>query len=214
MDYFKLCHSIPSVTQNKSFEKNGYLYLPKLINDCENIRCPPPVDSQGKRLVGQYSFYGKNRFKYTSEEQVEGSLARYNIPVYKRVHRLIGKSIENVLGIDVFPTYFYDRFYYLGQELKPHSDRPACEISVTLQVSSTSNKPWPIWFELPDNSVEYVNMNDGDGVIYRGCDRIHWRHPLKGDEDVYHHQIFFHYVNAQGPFVHYAFDRKPNSNEI
>ena len=66
MDYLKLCHSIPSATQNKSFEKNGYLYLPKLIGDCENIRCPPPVDSQGKRLVGQYSFYGKNKFKYTS----------------------------------------------------------------------------------------------------------------------------------------------------
>ena len=166
MDYATLCNSIPSVTQNKFFEENGYLYVPGIVSDCDTIRCSPPVDSDGRRLVGRFNFQGKSRFKYTAEEgQVLGSLARYNMPSYKRVHRLIGKVVENILGIDVFPTYFYDRFYYLGQELKPHSDRPACEISVTLQVSSNSDKPWPIWFELPDNSVEYVKHNYRDVML-------------------------------------------------
>ena len=28
----------------------------------------------------------------------------------------------------------------------------------------------------------------------------------KKEDDTYLHQIFFHYVDAQGPFVHYAYD--------
>jgi len=27
------------------------------------------------------------------------------------------------------------------------------------------------------------------------------------EDDTYHHQIFLHYVNSQGPFVHFANDR-------
>ena len=64
-------------------------------------------------------------------------------------------------------------------------------------------------------------MKNGDMVIYKGCEREHWREPLeskygkvkkfinnfqKKEDDTYHHQIFFHYVNAQGPFVHHAYD--------
>jgi hypothetical protein len=33
--------------------------------------------------------------------------------------------------MDLHPTYFYDRFYFPGQQLKRHSDRPACEVSVS-----------------------------------------------------------------------------------
>ena len=28
----------------------------------------------------------------------------------------------------------------------------------------------------------------------------------KKEDDTYLHQIFFHYVDAQGPYVHYAYD--------
>ena len=108
--------------------------------------------------------------------------------------------------MDLLPTYYFDRFYYVGQELSKHRDREACEISVTLQISTNSSKPWPIWFETPDGKDISVEMKNGDAVIYRGCERLHWREPLKGDRNTYHHQIFLHYVNSQGPFVHYAHD--------
>ena len=59
-------------------------------------------------------------------------------------------------------------------------------------------------------------MNNGDGVVYKGCQREHWRGPLeskynkiqrtirrltKKPDDTWHHQVFFHYVRADGPFV-------------
>ena len=206
----------------KELEKNGYIFLPKLIEDPENLFCPPPVDQDGKRITGQLTFLRKDRVKYSPEEsQVKGSLARYSSPEYKELHFLVRKIIERRLGIDLLPTYFYDRFYFVGQELTRHTDRHACEISVTLQISTNSAKPWPIWFQKPNGDEGYVIMENGDATVYKGCERPHWREPLeskynrvqnlwrtfrKQEDDTYHHQIFLHYVNAQGPFVHYAND--------
>jgi hypothetical protein len=206
----------------KELEKNGYIFLPKLIEDPENLFCPPPVDQDGKRITGQLTFLRKDKVKYSPEEsQVKGSLARYSSPEYKELHFLVRKIIERKLSIDLLPTYFYDRFYFVGQELPIHTDRPACEISVTLQISTNSTKPWPIWFQKPNGDEGYVVMENGDAAVYMGCERPHWREPLKSkynrvqnlwrtfrkqEDDTYHHQIFLHYVNAQGPFVHYAND--------
>ena len=116
------------------------------------------------------------------------------------------KKIEGILSMDLLPTYYFDRFYYEGQELTRHKDRPSCEISATVQISTNRDEAWPIWFQLPDQTENSVSMKNGDMVLYKGCEREHWREPLTG-KDSYHHQIFFHYVNAQGPYVHYAYDR-------
>ena len=212
-----------TMSKNESFEKNGYLFLPKLITDPENLYCPPPLNEMGERLTGQLNYHRADKFTYTPDEkQVNGSLARYNVPMYKQLHFLVRKEIEKVLGMDLLPTYFYDRFYYVGQQLKRHSDRPACEVSVTLQISTNSENPWPIWFNRPDGSDGYVVMKNGDAAVYKGCEREHWRDPLESkynrmqrrlrkvrrmEDDTYHHQIFLHYVNSQGPFVHFANDR-------
>jgi len=214
------------MSKNEFFETNGYISLPGLITDPENLFTPPPVDNNGTRITGQFNYFtfqGNTTEKFSADEgQVSGSLARYNIPCYKQLHFLIRKQIEKVLGMDLLPTYYYDRFYYVGQELKRHNDRCACEVSVTLQISSNHpENPWPIWFERPDGSETYLLINDGDAVVYKGCERDHWRDPLPSrynrihklwrkikriSDDTYHHQIFFHYVDANGPFVFHAND--------
>lgn len=200
------------MTNNSSFEKNGYLFVPEMIVDSENLFCSVPKER------GQINYHRKDKFTHDPEEkQVNGSLSRYNIPQYKELHFLVKKEIEKILGIDLHPTYYFDRFYFTGQELKKHSDRPSCEISVTLQISTNKKDSWAIWFEKPDGTESFVNMKNGDAVIYKGCEREHWRAPLKSrynklqklfkEDDTYHHQIFLHYVNANGPYVNHAFDR-------
>ena len=212
-----------TMSKNESFEKNGYLYIPQLITDPENLYCPCPLNEHGERLTGQLNYHRADKFTYCPDEkQVNGSLARYNVPMYKQLHYLVRKQVEKSLGMDLLPTYFYDRFYYVGQQLNRHSDRPACEVSVTLQISTNSENPWPIWFNRPDGSDGYVVMKNGDAAVYKGCEREHWRDPLESrynrmqrrlrkvrrmEDDTYHHQIFLHYVNSQGPFVHFANDR-------
>ena len=207
------------MSKNELFERDGYLFVPKLISNPESMKVSVPKER------GQINYYNNrmDKFDHFPEEgQVNGSLARYNIPYYRDLHFLIKSQIEIILGMDLHPTYFYDRFYFAGQQLKRHTDRPACEVSVSLQISSNrSNESWPIWFECPDGRESYVLMNDGDAVIYKGCEREHWRDSLPSKynlmqkfwrmmrrlpDDTYHHQIFLHYVDANGPFCHFAFD--------
>jgi len=208
-----------NMSKNPFFEENGYLFVPKMVLNPIEIAHPIP------QIRGQLNYY-QNRMDmleyFEQDGQVKDCISRYNIPIYRDLYFQVKKQIQEILGIDLYPTYFFDRFYFVGQQLDRHSDRQSCEISVTLQISSNhSDNPWPIWFELPDGSEKYVLMNDGDAVIYKGCERDHWRDPLpskynkvqrlwrkikKLPDDTYHHQIFFHYVNANGPLVQWAFD--------
>ena len=187
------------------FDQNGYLYVPDAV-DFKSLYCSPPVDKEGQRITGIEKHLKYKQVEFNSvEPQVNGSLARYNHPFYKRTHYSLMKQIEGILSMDLLPTYYFDRFYYEGQELTRHHDRPSCEISATVQISTNRDEAWPIWFQRPDQTENSVSMKNGDMVLYKGCEREHWREPLTG-KDSYHHQIFFHYVNAQGPYVHYAYD--------
>lgn len=194
------------------FEKYGYLII-RGIFDPKELQEAPPEER------GQLNYYGSvDKFSYTPvEKQVNGSLARYNHPKFKYAHSQIRLKLEKIIGEELYNTYYYDRFYFPGQRLYRHTDRDACEISFTYQISSNAKNPWPICFETPDGQEKYVELNDGDGVLYKGCERDHWREPLpsnlnwlskflKMKDDTCHHQIFFHYVLANGTRVHCAND--------
>ena len=96
----------------------------------------------------------------------------------------IQPEIEKIVGKKLLPTYSFWRMYTYGGYLKKHTDREACEISVTLNIMGDTD--WPIYIE--DNKVY---LKPGDGVVYLGCELNHEREKLKGD---YQAQIFLHYV--------------------
>jgi len=206
------------MSNSETFESNGYLFVPNMVLDPENLKVSVPEQR------GRFTYLNNriDKVQYDPvESQVNGSLSRYNIPIYKELHYLVKAELKSILGMDLYPSYFYDRFYFVGQQLRRHTDRPSCEVSVTLQISTNRNEPWPIWFERPDETESCVLMKNGDAVIYKGCEREHWRDPLpsrynktqkfwrklqKLPDDTYHHQIFLHYVDANGPYVQHAFD--------
>ena len=210
------------MTDKEIFERDGFLEVPEIIIDPKNLFTKPPKNHNGSRTSGSLKYNLRQEPQYDKDEkQVPGSFSVYNNPKYREIHRLVRRVVQNILEIDLHPTYFYERFYYAGQELKRHSDRPACEISVTLQISTNLKEPWDIWFQKPDGKETSIKMKSGDAVIYKGCEREHWRLPMKSnynklqnkfrtfrkkEDDTYLHQIFFHYVDAQGPYVHYAYD--------
>jgi len=214
----KMC-SGTSKTNNEDFDKNGYLVV-KNLYDPEKLYRPVP------EIRGQLNYWGKNEdeFRHTPlEAQVEGSVACYWHPQYRDVHSHIRLKLEKIIGKKLFNTYYYDRFYFPGQELKIHCDRPSCEISVSVHVSSNVKEPWKLWIKTPDiDDVKGENhsviLDVGDGMIYKGCERPHWREPLPKEyerkwygkkvekEGLYYHQIFFHYVLADGIRSHFAND--------
>lgn len=222
-------------TNNEQFERDGYLLI-KNIWDPKDLFCEVP------NIRGGIHYYGKiDKFSYDPDErQVPGSLARYSYPPYKFYHAQIRLKIEEAIGKKLFNTYYYDRYYFAGQQLTRHSDRPACEISATFHISSNTDKCWPIWVKTPDTYDDLskdpedrviikkgeersICLNPGDCVIYKGCERPHWRNPLESrhgkfrqklnkfrkiEDDTYYHQVFFHYVLADGIYSHHAGDRQ------
>ena len=216
-----------SWTKNEQFEKDGYLVVKDLWNVEELLR-PVPEER------GQINYWGTkpDQFNFTPlEGQVEGSLAVYTHPQYKYIHTGIRLKLEEIIGRKLYNTYYYDRFYFAGQELTIHADRDACEISVSVHISTNLDECWPLWIKTPDTYNEdksevlesgekrSVCLNPGDGMIYKGCERPHWREPLVSrhtgnhfirklnqEDDTFYHQVFFHYVLADGKRSHCAYD--------
>ena len=213
-----------SWTRNEFFDTYGYLIIENLC-DPEKLFHPVP------KKRGLFNWRDSDELdKFTYEEvenQVNGSVARYWHPQYRKIHSEIRLILEQVIGRKLYNTYYYDRFYFPGQELKKHTDRPACEISVSIHVSTNIKESWPIWIKTPDTFEDKtmktlitsgenrsVHLEAGDGMIYKGCERPHWRDPMPGlleskinkDESLYYHQIFFHYVLQDGIRAHHAWD--------
>lgn len=217
-----------SWTKNKEFDQNGYFVFKDLC-DLQDLYFPLPNER------GQINYWGKGKDQFTHnpvEAQVEGSLARYWHPQYREIHSQIRRKLEEKLGRLLYNTYYYDRFYFPGQELKKHVDRDACEISVTVHIGtnlSNGKEKWPIWIKTPDiytdekkenvlthGEERKVILKPGDGMIYKGCERPHWREAMPDNqpkkflsrkkETFYYHQIFFHYVLQDGQRAHCAWD--------
>ena len=213
-----------SWTRNEFFDTNGYLIIKNL---CDPKKLFHPVPKER----GLFNWKGSDKLdKFTHQEvenQVNGSVARYWHPQYRKIHSEIRLILERIIGRKLYNTYYYDRFYFPGQELKKHTDRPACEISVSIHVSTNIKESWPIWIKTPDTFEDstmktvvasgedrFIHLDAGDGMIYKGCERPHWRDPMPGlleskinkNESLYYHQIFFHYVLQDGIRAHHAWD--------
>ena len=107
------------------------------------------------------------------------------------------KSVEEACDKKLLPTYAYWRYYVFGGDLKKHTDRPACEISITACIKKLDD--WPLIIE---NST--IELNQGEALLYAGCVHNHGRHGVyKGNGMA---QVFFHYVEKDGVFAHHAYD--------
>lgn len=195
-----------SWTRSADFDRDGYLILKGLVDPVE-LQRPVPHHR------GQIHYWGRkpDQFNYSPEEsQVQGSLSTYNHPQYREHHVAVRQSLEAAIGRKLYNTYYFDRFYWTGQELSKHTDREACEISVTVHIGTSLQDNWPIWIKTPSGEERSVILKPGDGMAYKGCERPHWRDPMPGNtqpglEDWYH-QIFFHYVLQDGIRAHFAWD--------
>ncbi len=179
-----------SPTGHKEFDRDGYLVL-------RNVCDPKEFASERPEKIGKYFWYDDNInvFDYEEDEgQVHECTSRYNYPPYIKLHKRIGRIVEKEIGRKLYTTYFHDRYYSTGQILWAHLDRPACEISVTIHLESNIKNPWPIWVKSPDTydnpnpskrtrivslgENRSIILNAGDMMIYKGCERPHWREQL------------------------------------
>jgi hypothetical protein len=166
------------------------------------------ISTELRDFVTQYALFDEMQ-NFTPElehEQVPNAHSRYGDAAMEAMLLYLHKTMEENTGLTLFPTYSYYRIYRNGDKLDKHTDRESCEISATLCFNySYDDKDvcWPIFM---DNKP--VNLKPGDMVIYKGCELLHWREPMSCKEDDWQVQGFFHFVDANGPYSHFKYDKR------
>jgi len=145
-----------------------------------------------------------NRGEMRSDTQVPNTPALYAEPRMESLLLTLLPQIEEASALSLYPTYSYMRVYKRGDVLVRHRDRPACEISVSLNLGCEADTPWPLWIEGPAG-VSAVHLEPGDAVLYRGTECFHWRDVFAGEHAV---QCFLHYVDQNGVNAEWKFDKR------
>jgi hypothetical protein len=128
-------------------------------------------------------------------------------------------SAAQVVGRELMPTYAYFRVYQQGDVCRVHSDRPACEHSLSLTIAYGEEKPWalsvatePTAAPRPTVADDFegrpfgsVTMQPGDGVLYQGTHHRHGR--LDPNPNSWSMHLFLHWVEKHGRYADQAFDR-------
>jgi len=181
---------------NTELEKNNYIYIPRFIDP-----------ERARKISREYESYSEH-YELGGDDQAPNSRSMYD---YKQALELLCEltpRVSEFSGLTVLPTYSYIRVYQTGDDLKKHSDRDSCEISVTLNLGGDCD--WPIYIERPDGSVASVIMQPGDAMLYLGCKADHWRDPIPGTKYI---QVFLHYVDSDGPRAKFYFDKDRKGDE-
>ena len=106
--------------------------------------------------------------------------------------------MEKETNLKLKPIYSFNRIYLKGSELFKHTDRDECEISASITLKyyyKDKNYKWPLC--MGDTPIV---IKTGDGIVYKGREIEHWRPMFTQPDGSWHHQLFVHYVDLNGPF--------------
>jgi hypothetical protein len=162
------------------------------------------IDPQGVQTISRYMEYSLKQQTFKLDDPTS-KYARYADPLVETILYNSREELEEVTGLSLHPTYSYSRVYVKGDDLKPHVDRPSCEISVTVHIA-TQGAPWPIWMKTPGKEPVSFILEPGDAVAYKGCEVTHWRE--KAVDTEINAQIMLHYVDQNGPNAAFKWDER------
>ena len=170
---------------NKELEEKGY----KLID--LNLGYEDLIAKSFEECVRAYKF----------RPEQEEAISPDPINIYMEyltavIHReYLTSIIEKEIDLKLIPTYCYVRKYFQGSILFSHTDRDACEISLSYCISG------PEWeMNMGDNTLI---TKIGNAVIYKGCEILHGRSKPSSGEVI---QVFCHWVISDGAKLNSAFD--------
>jgi hypothetical protein len=179
----------------ETFATRGYAVVRALVP-------PARVDAVREHLENRAAL---GSLRMDGDAQVPGTPSAHGDAVLDTLMDDLRPAVEFCTGLKLHPTYSYARLYRHGDELKPHRDRPACEISLSLNLGQVpADEPWALNLEGPEGAIACVLM-PGDVLLYRGIDLTHWRAPYGGESLA---QVFLHYVDQDGPHAHEKYDRR------
>jgi alkylated DNA repair dioxygenase AlkB len=180
------------------FSRHKFVFLRSLL-----------VTDQATQLYN-YALNLVDRIQWVSDDQVPGTPSLYGERRMEELLVSLLPCIEDASGLSLYPTCSYLRVYKNGDVLARHKDRPACEISVSLNLGYQDDAQWPLCIEGPAG-VSAHRMQPGDALLYRGNECDHWRDAFTGKRAA---QVFLHYVDQRGPHAEWKFDKRDDARVL
>ena len=152
-----------------------------------------------KRAVAKHLFETRYISPFTeywgiwNDEQIPDTYSHYADIAMETLLVKLKPLMEKESGLKLNETYSYARIYKKGDVLERHKDRYSCEVSTTLNIGGDE---WPIYLEPSGEEGKEgtkIILNQGDMLIYKGCDVEHWREAFEGENCG---QVFLHYNDA------------------
>jgi len=143
----------------------------------------------------------------------------FHYPPLIFLHWSMTRTIADLVGAELLPSYCYFRIYRQGDICRVHCDRHACEHSVSLTLAYSDDRPWALEVATvrtdvpyqradeafaPDERAEATTMQPGDGVLYQGVHHHHAR--TTPNPNGWSAHLFLHWVSREGPYADQAFD--------
>jgi hypothetical protein len=177
------------------FEFYGQDYIPGILTDSECLELKDHLHKKFDKLPC-ISDPGRGMVKmiYRPEEA-------------ETVQDRVRYFLERYLQAPLYPTYWFSTQYYNRSYMAAHTDREACEVSVSLNISQDA--PWQLCLRSKTGRIERYQTPPGDAVLYAGTKVEHWRTPYHGQ--VYT-QLFLHYVKKHGSSSKHRYDQTLDSN--
>jgi len=107
---------------------------------------------------------------------------------------------EEKIGKELIPVNTYMRKYVKGNQLKPHKDREALDVTVSIQVDKSDNIINPLIVHTTPKTI--LNLENGDAGIILYGNRIKHERPALKSEWMYN------------LFLHYSFKTRPKASLI
>jgi hypothetical protein len=164
-----------------------------------------------------------NKKSFKVDTQTSSLISEHSDFLMETICDLSTPVVEQNVGKKLFPTYSFLRIYDKGSDLPIHKDRPSCEYTVALCLGADPiDEPYELFVGEVDESSDYkyfdaegnynrykINykypMKPNNALIFKGMNNIHWREICTHDHFI---TVFLHYVDQQGEFKEYKYDKR------
>ena len=144
-----------------------------------------------------YRYHTRTGTFVLGDDQTPGRFVAYDEPTTRYVQQQLTRTVSDLARRVVVPSYSYLALYQGGASLDPHTDRDACEYTISLCIDATpdpqTHGAWPLHLMTADGEVS-LTQGIGDALLFRGRYLSHWRDQLP--EGYTSSSILFHFVDG------------------
>ena len=182
-----------------TFKENGFEVVHNVIEPQLLLQLKTEFE-----MIRDLQFFMSGETNPYSFGDIKNTFSIYSAICFESLSLILNQKMNEVTGLNLFTTYTYARIYYNGAILTPHIDRKSCEYSTTICIDSTDL--WNFYINGRDKKIKTIKLNPGDMCVYSGSELEHWREPYNGQKQM---QCFLHYVDSNGPYKDFKFDKRP-----